>query len=148
MAVAKTIKDTRYRVQVPMPVLNSVAPVTMEMSADNGPIGHMVISVRDSNDKDLFSAGVGSGGIALSTGKTGTAIWKFDPATIPGARYVIWNMWASYDGPRPLQFTVTVTAKQVAKVFESTIKVQMEANQKIVRISKDGDFLAIGKEYP
>ncbi len=148
MTVAETIKDNRYRVQKPMPVLAASVPVRMEMTVDNGPIGHLVISVRDSNDKDLFSAGVGAEGIALSTGETGSAIFDFDPAKLAGARYVLWNMWASYEGPRPLQFTVTVTATQGAVSFKSTIKVQMAAEEKIVRISNNGDFLAIGKAYP
>jgi hypothetical protein len=149
MTVAQTINDNRFRVQVPMPVLAAGAPVTMEMRVNAGAIGHMVISVRNSANEDLLSVGVAANDKALSTdGASGKATWTFDPTNLSGARYVLWNMWASYGGPRPLQFTVTVSFSQGANVFSSSVKVQMEAKDEIVRISNSGDFLAIGKAYP
>ena len=145
MHVAKTIEDNRFRTHKPMPVLSVAGPVVMKMTAFNGPIGHMVIKVRDAEDKDLSSAG--DDATALDT-RSDSATWTFDPGTMNGARYVIWNMWASYTGPRPLQFDIEVTAAQGVKMHKSTITVRMEANENIVRISNNGDFLAIGTAYP
>lgn len=140
-SVATTITDDRFRQQTPMPLLNSRDDVTLVMTVNAGPIGHILMRVFDAEDKQLADSG------ARSTG-AGEARWTFSPAQLAAPRYVLWNMWVSFNGPRPLQFTVRVVATQAGQSHTAAVKVQMEADQLIVRITEIGDFLAIGKSPP
>ena len=139
-AIAHTITDDRFRGQEPVPVLNRTDPVSMEMTVNAGPIGHILIRVFDANRTKLADSG------ALSTGD-GAALWTFAPGALAAPRFVLSHKWASCTGPRPLQFTVRVRATQGDRVFTSSVKVQMEEADEIVRITEIGDFLAIGEAF-
>jgi hypothetical protein len=132
---AKIIEDHRFRFGQDR-ILNPNSPVFIRMTVDNGLIGDIAIGVRDENHTDLKTVGVKD--LPLSTGPKGAAVWDFKPLELAEPRYVIWNIWANYNGPSALQFTVRVEVKQDANVMIATLKCGIDAGEQVVAVGTDG----------
>lgn len=129
------IDDKRFRWPA-APTLDPAMPVTIRMTVDNGVIGDIAIGVRNGNHEDLKTVGVND--LPLTTGSTGEALWRFDPASLAAPHYVIWNMWANYTGPAALRFTVTVEVRQGTRVLTATMTCRLDANEKVAAVGADG----------
>ncbi len=125
------------------PLLDSAGSFTVSMRVSNLVIGKMRIVVRDANHHDLCSGGMGDGVPPLSTGNADIA-WTCAPAALAAPRYVIWNLWAEYNGADERTFEAELTLAQDDMRWICRVPGTMPAGGQVMHLTPGSDYVFIG----